>query len=193
MEETTKTLEEISQAFFSGLSEKERRLFAAQQSLERGYGGISSVHRQYGISINAIQRGRRELQEGTIAPPDRQRRFGGGRKSTLKTRPEISNAFARLLESHIAGNPQDGVLWTDKSDTELRLMLQEAGYDVGISIIKQLLAEHGLGKRTHRKTKTMGEHQDRNAQFERVSELRRDYQERGSVVLSMDTKKRVDR
>ena len=72
MEETTKTLEEISQAFFSGVSEKERRLFAAQQSLERGYGGISSVHRQYGISINAIQRGRRELQEGTIAPPGRQ-------------------------------------------------------------------------------------------------------------------------
>jgi hypothetical protein len=57
MEESTKTVEEISQAFFSALSEKDRRLFAAQQSLERGYGGISSVHRQYGISINAIQRG----------------------------------------------------------------------------------------------------------------------------------------
>ena len=193
MEESPKTLEEISQTFFLSLSEKDRRLFAAQQALERGYGGLSSVHRQYGISINAIQRGRRELQEGTIVPSGRQRRVGGGRRSTLKTRPELSRAFAVLLEPHIAGNPQDGVLWTDKSDTELRIMLQEAGYDVGISIIKQLLAEHGLGKRTHRKTKTMGEHQDRNAQFERIAELRREYQERGSVVLSMDTKKRVGR
>jgi hypothetical protein len=37
----------------------------------------------------------------------------------------------------------------------------------------------------------MGEHTERNAQFERIAELRGDYQERGSVVLSMDTKKRV--
>jgi hypothetical protein len=80
MEQSSTTLEELSQAFFLSLSEKERRLFAAQQSLERGYGGISSVHRQYGISLNAIQRGRRELQSGTMLTSDRQRRVGGGRK-----------------------------------------------------------------------------------------------------------------
>jgi hypothetical protein len=80
MEQSSTTLAELSQAFFLSLSEKERRLFAAQQSLERGYGGISSVHRQYGISFNAIQRGRRELQSGTMLTSDRQRRVGGGRK-----------------------------------------------------------------------------------------------------------------
>lgn len=86
MEQSTKTLEELSQTFFLSLSEKERRLFAAQQSLERGYGGITSVHRQYGISINAIQRGRRELETGTMLTSDRQRRVGGGRKKKQTTR-----------------------------------------------------------------------------------------------------------
>ena len=190
MEKSPKTLEEVSQAFFLSLSEKDRRLFAAQQALERGYGGLSSVHRQYGISLNAIQRGQRELQDGRMPPSDRQRRVGGGRKSILKKRPEISHAFSRLLEPHIAGNPQDGVLWTDKRDTELQEMLAQAGHRVGISIIKQLLAENGLGKRKHRRTKTMGEHQDRNAQFERIAELRADYEQRGDVVLSIDTKKK---
>ena len=99
----------------------------------------------------------------------------------------------RLLEPHLAGDPQTGVLWTSKTDTELQAMLQEAGYTVGISVLKQLLAENGLGKRTHRKTMTMGEHTDRNAQFERIGALRTDYQERGQAVLSMDTKKRVRR
>ena len=54
-----------------------------------------------------------------------------------------------------------------------------------------LFFRRSLGKRKHRKTKTMGEHTERNAQFERIAELREDYHERGQVVLSMDTKKRV--
>jgi transposase len=160
--------------------------------LERGYGGISSVHRQYGISINAIIRGQAELKANTMVASGHQRRQGGGRKGTLKKHPELSAMFARLLEAHIAGDPQNGVLWTDKTDKELQAMLsEEAGFPVGISIVKQLLAENGLGKRKHRKTKTMGEHTERNAQFERIAELREDYHERGQVVLSMDTKKRV--
>jgi hypothetical protein len=193
MEIPNKTLEEVSKEFFSMLSEKDRRLFAAQQALERGYGGISSVHRQYGISINAIRRGQEELRTGTMLGSARQRRVGGGRIATLKQHPELSAHFVTLLEPYIAGSPQDGVLWTDKSDKELQAMLAAAGYSVGLSIVKQLLAENGLGKRTHRKTKTMGEHADRNAQFERIAELRADYQKRGQVVVSMDTKKRVGR
>lgn len=192
MDTPTVNLEAISKQLFSILPEKERRLFAAYQALERGYGGISSVHRQYGISINAIIRGQAELKANTMVASGHQRRQGGGRKGTLKKHPELSAMFARLLEAHIAGDPQNGVLWTDKTDKELQAMLsEEAGFPVGISIVKQLLAENGLGKRKHRKTKTMGEHTERNAQFERIAELREDYHERGQVVLSMDTKKRV--
>lgn len=190
METSSKTIEELSSDFFSILSEKDRRLFAAHQALERGHGGITFVHRRYGISINAIRRGQKELREGTMLSSGRQRRPGGGRKATLKRCPEISATFARILEAHIAGNPQDGTLWTEKSDKELQDLLAGAGYSVGLSIIKQLLADNGLGKRSHRKSKTMGEHIERNAQFERIAELRQDYRERGEVVLSMDTKKK---
>jgi hypothetical protein len=59
----------------------------------------------------------------------------------LPSKPALSfrEPLPFCFKPHIAGNPQDGVLWTDKSDTELRLMLAEAGFEVGISIIKQLL------------------------------------------------------
>ena len=147
MKTTPAELESISKRLFSILPEKERRLFAAHQALVRGHGGISFIHRQYGMSINAIVRGQAELKAGTMIASGRQRRKGGGRIALLKKYPEISAVFVRLLEPHLAGDPQTGVLWTSKTDTELQTMLQamlqEAGYTVGISALKQLLAEIG--------------------------------------------------
>jgi hypothetical protein len=47
-----------------------------------------------------------------------------------------------------------------------------------------------LGRRTARKKKTMGHHPDRNAQFEHIARLRREYEAASDAVISIDTKKK---
>lgn len=186
---TPESSRELSQRLYQALSEKERRLFAAYESFHRGRGGISSAHQDYGLSIRTIRKGRAELRANTIVA-GRQRRRGGGRTATLKKYPELSKVFLEILDVHIAGSPQKEVLWTDRTDKELQEKLKERGYTIGLSIIKQLLSENGLGKRKHQKTKTMGEHADRNAQFERIAALKEEYAAKNAVILSMDTKKK---
>jgi hypothetical protein len=56
--------------------------------------------------------------------------------------------------------------------------------------IRRLLRQLKLGQRTARKKKTMGHHPDRNAQFENLARLRREYLNAGDPVISIDTKKK---
>jgi hypothetical protein len=56
--------------------------------------------------------------------------------------------------------------------------------------IRRLLRSLKVGCRTARKKKTMGHHPDRNAQFENIARLRREYEASGDAVISIDTKKK---
>lgn len=83
-----------------------------------------------------------------------------------------------------------GVLWTNLSLCELSRRLKALGTPAGRRTIRRLLRQLGLGRRTARKKKTMGHHPDRNAQFEKIAELRQTYQAAGDPVISIDTKKK---
>lgn len=83
-----------------------------------------------------------------------------------------------------------GVLWTNLSLCELSRRLRELGTPASRRVIRRILKQLNLGRRTARKKKTMGHHPDRNAQFENIARLRREYQEAGDPVVSIDTKKK---
>jgi hypothetical protein len=83
-----------------------------------------------------------------------------------------------------------GVLWTNLSLRELSRRLGAMGTPAGRRTIRRLLHQLGLGRRTARKKKTMGHHPDRNAQFEKIAQLRQAYQDAGDPVISIDTKKK---
>jgi len=83
-----------------------------------------------------------------------------------------------------------GTLWTNLSLRELQLRLIELGTPASRRVIRRLLRQLKLGRRTARKKKTMGHHPDRNAQFENIARLRREYQDAGDPVISVDTKKK---
>ena len=83
-----------------------------------------------------------------------------------------------------------GVLWTYLSLRELSRRLAASGTPAGRRTIRRLLRQLGLGRRTARKKKTMGHHPDRNAQFENIARLRREYLDAGDPVISIDTKKK---
>ena len=83
-----------------------------------------------------------------------------------------------------------GVLWTNLSLRELSRRLLELGTPASRRVIRRLLRQFKLGRRTARKKKTMGHHPDRNAQFENITRLRQEYQDAGDPVISIDTKKK---
>ena len=83
-----------------------------------------------------------------------------------------------------------GVLWTNLSLRELSRRLIEMGTPASRRTLRRLLRQLKLGRRTARKKKTMGHHPDRNTQFENITRLRREYQQTGDPVISMDTKKK---
>ena len=67
--------------FAKTLSEKDRRRFAAIESVQRGYGGIVYVARLLGCSTKTIERGIKELDQLPQDPAaGRVRRPGAGRK-----------------------------------------------------------------------------------------------------------------
>jgi hypothetical protein len=97
----------------------------------------------------------------------------------------------QLLQEFTAGDPmRAGVLWTNLSLRELSRRLLALGTPASRRVIRRLLRQFKLGRRTARKKKTMGHHPDRNAQFENIARLRREYQEAGDPVISIDTKKK---
>ena len=85
---------------------------------------------------------------------------------------------------------REGVLWTNLSLRELSRRLVALGTPASRRTIRRLLRKLKLGRRTARKKKTMGHHPDRNAQFENIARLRREYEASGDAVISIDTKKK---
>jgi len=85
---------------------------------------------------------------------------------------------------------REGVLWTNLSLRELSRRLIEMGSPASRRTIRRLLRKMKLGRRTACKKKSMGQHPDRNAQFENIARLRQEYQAAGDPVISIDTKKK---
>jgi hypothetical protein len=79
----SKKTEMLMQLHYSRLSEKDRRQYAALESLKLARGGISYISKLLDVHRNTIIQGRKELT-GLIndVPIDtnKQRREGGGRK-----------------------------------------------------------------------------------------------------------------
>lgn len=98
----------------------------------------------------------------------------------------------QVLRDHTAGDPmRQEVKWTNLTRREICRRLAERGTPAGKRVVKQLLKKHGYVKRKAQKTQTMGpRHPDRNAQFENIARLKREYLQAGEPVISMDTKKK---
>ncbi|SRR6266568_1917806 len=101
--------EEIKQRYLriaGELTERTRRLFAANEALSLGWGGISVVSRATELSRQVISNGIQELQGGIQAQEGRVRRKGGGRKSNVSKDPKLSADLERLVEPVTRGDPQ---------------------------------------------------------------------------------------
>jgi hypothetical protein len=90
------------------LSERARRLWAASEARELGWGGITIVETATGISHTTIRKGIRQLAEQPQEkrlPVDRSRCEGAGRKGILFYDPNIADALVSLIEPVTRGDP----------------------------------------------------------------------------------------
>jgi hypothetical protein len=83
------------------------------------------------------------------------------------------------------------VRWTDLSRRQIAARVTELGTPPGRHVVSQLLKEHRYRKRKASRTRTMGpRHPDRDARFENIARLERQYLAAGLPVVSIDTKKK---
>jgi len=97
----------------------------------------------------------------------------------------------KVLQSHTAGDPmRSDVKWTNLSRRQISRRLKAMGTPAGKNVVSRLLREQGYRRRKPQKKRTMKQHADRNAQFEKIAKLKQQYLKMGKPVLSIDTKKK---
>ena len=105
--------------------------------------------------------------------------------------PELVPAFHAVLENYTAGSPmRQEVIWTDLTPPQIQERLMESDLYVSEHIVRQLLRDAGYRVRQMLKYLDMGEHVDRNAQFENIARIKGQYLGSANPIVSIDTKKK---
>jgi hypothetical protein len=177
-------------AIKGALNERTRRLWAAAEAKEAGWGGVAAVLRATGMSSRTLARGLRELDWGQTLPAQRIRRPGGGRKHTKVLEPGLVGALESLVDPLTRGDPDSPLRWTCKSTRRLAAELREQGYQVSHTLVAELLHEAGYSLQANRKSREGTHHPDRNAQFEHINRQVTFQIKRGEPAVSVDTKKK---
>lgn len=175
------------------MDERVRRLWSAGEAKALGWGGISVVSAATGLSRTTITTAIKELDalgKDEVLPQQRIRRTGAGRRKITEKYPDIVQDLEELLEPYMRGDPVSPLRWTCKSVGKLTQELNREGYQIGTTKVCELLHELNYSLQSNRKTKEGESHPDRNAQFEYIYQLTKDYQSRGQPVISVDTKKK---
>ena len=86
---------------------------------------------------------------------------------------------------------QETVRWTHLKPRQIaEALLEKYQQKASVTVIKKLLRKHGFRRRKAQKKVTMGSPVNRNEQFEKIAVLRKQYEDDGNPVMSMDTKKK---
>ena len=172
------------------LDERGRRLFAANEALAVGYGGVTAVSLATGIARSTIRRAIVELQGGSNPIGRRVRRRGGGRKRTVVLQPDLPAALEALIEDAIRGDPETPLRWVSRSQRQIVRALLDRGFAVGQKLVGLLLREQGYSCQANRKTREGTSHPDRDAQFAHINTVVQAAMAAGGPAISVDTKKK---
>jgi hypothetical protein len=175
------------------MDERRRRQWAAAESRELGWGGVSLVASATGLSRPTITVGMKELD---LSPKQRAldaariRRPGGGRKRAVVVDAGLIAALDALIDPVTRGDPKSPLRWTCKSTRRLAEELTRQQHPVGPRTVAKLLQEAGYSLQANRKTREGTSHPDRNAQFEHINAQVIAFHKQRQPVISVDTKKK---
>jgi hypothetical protein len=171
------------------LDERARRMVAASEAKQLGYGGVSIVSRASGLSRITIANGIRELEN---EPTDlgRIRRPGAGRRQLIDRDPQLLQLLEGLVEPLTRGDPESPLRWTCKSTRTLAAEMRAQQHPLSHEKVAQLLRSMNYSLQGNRKTEEGDDHPDRDAQFEYINRQVGQAMAAGIPVISVDTKKK---
>jgi hypothetical protein len=172
------------------LDERGRRLFAANEALMHGRGGITAVAAATGVARSTINRGIKELRVGHNPIGSRVRRGGGGRKSAVAHQPGLPAALEALIEDAIRGDPCSPLRWVSRSLRHLVKALSAEGFQASQRVVANLLRDLKYSCQANQKTREGGNHPDRDAQFAHINATVKAAIAAGQPAISVDTKKK---
>ena len=151
------------------LDERGRRLYAANEALALGRGGVTAVSAASGIARSTINRGVAELKAGSNELGERIRRHGGGRRRAVERQPGLLAGLEGLIEGAVRGDPQSPLRWVSRSQRHIATALRRQGFEASQKLVGLLLRELDYSCQANRKTREGTQHPDRNAQFEYIN------------------------
>jgi len=172
------------------LDERGRRLFAANEAMAQGRGGVTATAAATGLARSTIHRGLAELRSGHNDIGERVRRPGGGRKSAVVHQPGLPAALEALIEDALRGDPSSPLRWVSRRLRHLVKALAGQGFRASQRVVANLLREMKYSCQATRKTREGANHPDRDAQFTHINTTVKAAIGAGEPAISVDTKKK---
>ena len=157
---------------------------------------MTKVSEALGISRKTVSKGVREsFLLGPYLEADsstRIRKLGGGRKDILKGDPAIREAFDAVIDLCTAGDPMnEAVKWVSMTKKQISMAMElRLGHPVSLYYVARLLKLRKFSRRKMSKSIPLKEVENRDAQFKIIQEYRKEYEDSGIPVVSIDTKKK---
>ncbi|MDR2569581.1 MAG: ISAzo13 family transposase [Oscillospiraceae bacterium] len=170
------------------LNEQQRRIYLGAEAHSIGWGGISKISSLSGVCRRSISNGVKEA--GEAKPESRIRKKGGGRKKDSEKNPQLLLDIKEIITPHTMGNPENPLVWSSKSIRKVANALQKKGYKISHETVRKSMQELGYSLQSNKKTKEGGTHPDRDAQFEHINTLAKEFLAAGDPVISVDCKKK---
>lgn len=97
----------------------------------------------------------------------------------------------KVLEQQTAGDPMGRQKFCSRKDTrEISRQMEQKGQAVSASSVGRLLKEKNYSLRLNRKSIAETNHPQRDEQFQAIAAMRKQFEDAGHPVLSLDTKKK---
>ena len=175
------------------LNERDTRLILASEAVSLGHGGISSVSKKSGLSRSTLTIGINELgskeflnefKEGPVRKP------GGGRKKETEKNKSLGPIIDEIVCPHTVGDPMSPLLWSSKSLRHIAQAAKEKGCQISHQSVGEILKSKGYSLQGNRKTDEGSTHIDRDAQFNCINDIAKDFLATDDPVISVDCKKK---
>jgi len=188
LSETDKVIEKRIHSVVHVLDERQRRIYLGAEAESIGWGGISKIHHLSGFHRKTIATGQAEINQEK--EKGRIRNKGGGRKTEVEKHPELLKNISEIVNPYTMGDPEKPLIWCSKSARKIQEALGEGGYQISHETIRKCLQILGFSLQSNRKTREGGDHPGRDAQFEHINSVAKEFLSAGDPVISVDCKKK---
>ena len=94
------------------------------------------------------------------------------------------------MQADTAGDPTNNKKWSRKDTRSISQEMKQQGVTISPKTVGQLLKDQNYALRVNRKSIAQSQHPERNRQFELIEDFRRQFEDVGAPILSLDTKKK---